>query len=463
MSGPDRSAGANVGSWIQARAALHPNRVAVHVEGTGEELSYADLQSLTNRIAQLLREIGVRPGDRVALAFQLEDSEPRVVLRHSDIAMHDYAAARVLTPDELRSRLPERDDEPPLAPGGEAAHVLLYTSGTTGVPRGATLPHRKTVFNTLNAEIYFELEERDVVVVPVPLFHSYGLKILSVPALFAGATIVLVDHFDPVGIQETVARHRATLLGGVPVMYQRMLRPGVDPERLASLRFAFCAGAPLNAEIVRAFHERDVALVQGYGQTETSILCCLDRAHALPKAGSVGRPVRYGEIRIVNEDGKPVPTGTSGEIVVRGPILMLGYWRRPEETEAARLDGWHQTGDLGRMDDEGFVTLVGRRKEMYISGGENVYPAEVERILEQHPSVAECAVIGVPDREWGETGCAFIVPLKPPFDSAELIRWARERLAGYKLPRQIRLTKRLPRTASGKVQKHRLDQDSGGS
>jgi fatty-acyl-CoA synthase len=490
LSGPDRTAFANVGAWIGARAALHPDRVAIHAEGSGERLTYAELERLSNRIAHFVRAVGVRPGDRIAvalrseplylgayfaaakagailvplntrlappeLAFQLEDARPRLLLRGPGIDALSPPGGEVIGREELLRRLPLRDDEPEMAPGGEAPQVLMYTSGTSGLPKGALLPHRKTVFNTLNAEIYLELRAGDVVVVPVPLFHSFGLKILAVPALFAGATVVLVDRFDPIAIQEGVARHRATLLGGVPVMYQRMLAAGLQRERLASLRMAFSAGAPLEASLPRSFHESGVALVQGYGQTETSILCALDREHALSKAGSVGRAVRHGEVRIVDESGAAVEPGVAGEVVARGPIVMLGYWRRSGDADATRLRPYHRTGDLGVADEEGFVTLVGRLKDLYISGGENVYPAEVERVLEQHPNVAECAVVGVPHPEWGETGRAYVVPARLPLEREDLLRWVRERLAGYKVPREVVLVSELPRTASGKVQKRRL-------
>jgi fatty-acyl-CoA synthase len=332
----------------------------------------------------------------------------------------------------------------------------MYTSGTTGTPKGAVLPHRKTLYNTLNAELYFGLREADVVVAPVPLFHSFGLKILSVPALFCGATVVLVDRFDPRGLQDVARRRGATVLGAVPVMWQRMLRAGVERDAFASLRLAFSAGAALDVETIRAWCALGIPLVQGYGQTETSILCCLDREHAEAKAGSVGRPVRHGEVRVVDADDKPVAPGVTGEVVVRGPILMLEYWRRPEDTAASRPRGWHRTGDLAVVDDEGYVTLVGRSKELYISGGENVYPAEVERVLEEHPDVAEAAVVGVPDPEWGEHGRAFVVPLRRPLDTDALLAWARERLARYKLPKEVIVVDELPRTASGKIQKHRL-------
>ncbi len=443
-----------------------------------------------NRAAAALAGLGVVAGDRVAIAlaseplylelyfaaallgailiplntrltaaelgFQIDDSEPRVVVRSQDSDVPARAGTRMLGPDELRARMPARADRPAPAPGGESPQVILYTSGTTGRPKGAVLPHRKTYWNSRNAELYFQLVPEDVVVVPIPLFHSFGLKILSVPTLFVGATAVLVDRFDPIGLQSTIARERASLLGAVPVMYERMLAAGLSPEKLSSLRFAFSAGAALGVETIERYGRLGIRIQQGYGQTETSILCCLDAADALRLAGSVGRPVAFGEVRIADEQGRDVARGARGEIVVRGPIVMTGYWRRAEETRESRIDGWHRTGDLGVMDEEGNVSLVGRLKELYISGGENVYPAEVERVLGQHPDVSEVAVVGVPDERWGEAGRAYVVPANAGFDSADLLSWASERLARYKLPREIVVVADLPRTASGKVQKHAL-------
>ena len=480
----------NVGTWLRAHADARPEHAALVVEGTGEWITYRELDARVDRTAAALAELGVVAGDRVALAlpseplylelyfaaaqlgailiplntrltaaelgFQIEDSEPRVVVRTAGIEIPERAGTTQLAPEALRARMPARAERRAAAPGGEAAQVILYTSGTTGRPKGAVLPHRKTYWNSRNAERYFELVPDDVVVVPVPLFHSFGLKILSVPALFVGATVLLVDRFDPLGLQATIAREGATLLGAVPVMYQRMLEAGVRPEQLASLRYAFSAGAALPVETIERFARAGLRIQQGYGQTETSILCCLDAKDALRKAGSVGRPVPFGEVRIADERGRDVPHGTRGEVVVRGPIVMSGYWRRPEETAQSRIDGWHRTGDLGVMDEDGCVSLVGRLKELYISGGENVYPAEVERVLGQHPDVSEVAVVGVPDEKWGEAGRAYVVPASDAFEPALLLAWAGERLARYKLPREVVVVAELPRTASGKVQKHAL-------
>ncbi|HTO55897.1 MAG TPA: AMP-binding protein [Myxococcota bacterium] len=489
---PDPGPEANVGSWLALHASTRPEHTALVVERTGERISYRELEARVRRTAAALRELGLAPGDRIALAlpseplylelyfaaallgaisiplntrltaaelgFQLDDAEPRLAIRPADSHLPARTGTRALSPEELRRQVAASADFPerPPAPGGESPQTILYTSGTTGQPKGALLPHRKTYWNTRNAELYFELDSSSVAVCPIPLFHSFGLKILSVPALYCGATLVLVERFDPLGLQDCVASHRATLLGAVPVMYARMLEAGLAAKKLESLRFAFSAGAPIAAETIERYFAQGVCLKQGYGQTETSILCCLDAADARRKAGSVGKPVPFGEIRIADESGRVVAPGQNGEVQVRGPIVMLGYWRRPEETAASRVGGWHRTGDLGVVDAEGFVTLVGRSKELYISGGENVYPAEVERVLGQHPDVSEVAVVGVPDARWGESGRAYVVPARAPFDPDELLAWAGQRLARYKLPREVVLVKELPRTASGKVQKHVL-------
>lgn len=480
----------NIASWLARRAREQPEHAALVVAGSGESIAYAELDARANRAAAALEALGVGAGDRVAialrseplflelyfaaarlgailvplntrlaepeLAFQVRDCRARVAVVAEDLSIGAHDATRVILRGAFLELRPEQADAPAEMRGGERPQVILYTSGTTGLPKGAVLPHRKTLYNSLNAEHFFGLQRSDVVVAPVPLFHSFGLKILALPALFAGATLVLVDRFDPIQLQHEVERRAATLLGAVPVMYQRMRDAGLRPGRWASLRCAFSAGAALDVETIRAFAAAGVRLIQGYGQTETSILCCLEPEQALTRAGSVGRAVRHGEIRIGDDNGRELPRGVRGEVQVRGPIVMLGYWERPEETRAACVAGWHRTGDLGVMDADGYVTLVGRSKEMYISGGENVYPAEVERVLEQFEQVVEAAVVGVPDPRWGESGRAYVVSRSDAFDAAALLRFARERLAAYKVPHEVVQVAELPRTASGKVRKHVL-------
>jgi fatty-acyl-CoA synthase len=495
-----RSALHNAGGWLARRAAATGSRPAVR--DAERALDYAALEARSARCAGWLAARGVGPGDRVAILMGnaspfleavfaaarlgaialpintrlappevrqlLDDAEPAALLHDAELAplVERACAGAAKAPQRLAAggaidayertlaASAPRRDVAPVSP--DDPMILMYTSGTTGVPKGALLPHRKTLFNSLNAQLFFDLSGRDRVLVVVPLFHSFGLQIL------------LQRHFDAAALWDAVAAERVTFFGGVPTMFGELeaaldAKPGRD---LSSLRFAFTAGAPIPVERIHAFHERGILLKQGFGQTETSILCCLDAADALRKAGSVGGPVFHVELRVVRQDGlaaqpsawQDAAPGETGEIVVRGPITMTGYWRRPEATaETLREDGWLRTGDLATVDGEGFVTLVGRARDLFISGGENVYPAQVEQCFAQHPAIREIAVVGVPDERWGEVGCAYVVLAEGAALEPDALRaWGRERLASFKVPRRFVAVEALPRTVTGKVQKHRL-------
>ncbi len=505
-AGAAREDWTQVGRWIDAWAERTPERSAL---ADGErELSYAQLAERIARCAGWLHASGVRRGARVALllgnrsaaveltfaaarqgaiavplntrltahelAPLVADAEPALLVHESGLAELAQRAAPDTprcacggAPDAYEAALAACPARPAESLDALAPMILMYTSGTTGVPKGALLPHRKTLYNSLNAEQYFGLGPADSVGVPLPLFHSFGLLILTLPALFCGARAVLQRRFDAAGLWQLAAEQRLAFFGAVPSQLRALEEaharaPALD---LSSLRFVFSAGAALPVSLIEAYARRGIVVKQGFGQTETSTLCCLEAADALRKAGSVGRPVRHVELRAVALESisgpvsgwRDVPPGETGEICVRGPIAMLGYWRRPEASAEVLREGWLRTGDLARIDREGFVTLVGRSRDLYISGGENVYPAEVEALLETHPSVREVAVIGVPDERWGEVGCAFVVPHDAArFDPDALLAFARERLAAFKLPQRLRLVERLPRTETGKVQKHRL-------
>ncbi len=504
----------NVGGWLDRRARIAPDRLAV-VDGE-RRLSYRELAVRTARLSAWLQREGVARGDRVALllanrsayletvfacariaaiavplnarlappeiAHILADCTPRVLLHDESLADLARAATRHSSlprvrqlavggrPDAYEEALAgEAETNEAAAVRGDDPMLLLYTSGTTGQPKGALLPHRKTLFNSLNAALFFDLTGDDRVLVPLPLFHSFGLVILSIPALYAGATVVLERAFDPHAVWQRVRSEKITFFGAVPTQLRELLAALDDaaPGDLTAprLRFLFSAGAPLPVEVIRGFERHGLVVKQGFGQTETSILCCLDAADALRKAGTVGKPVFHAEVRVVRQDGLAGPPerwqdcspGETGEIVVRGPITMLGYWQQPEATRETLRGEWLRTGDLATADDEGFLTIVGRARELYISGGENVYPAQVESVYAAHPAIAEIAVVGEPDPRWGEVGCAFVV-LAPGarLDPDALRSWGAERLARYKLPRSFVELDSLPRTVTGKVQKHRL-------
>jgi fatty-acyl-CoA synthase len=495
----------NVGLWTTRRAELAGDRSAVL--DAERRLDYAALHDRTCRLAAVLAARRIAPGDRVGLLLRnrsayleavfacarlgaiavpinarftapevrqvLADCTPRLLLHETDLSEVAARAGAGLAdaPDLLRcpdayeralAAAAPRTRVEPVAP--DHPMILLYTSGTTGTPKGALLPHRKTLFNSLNAQLFFELRASDRVLVVLPLFHSFGLLILSLPTLYAGGTVILAPRFSAGEAWRSVAAERITFMGAVPTQLQALL--AADPARhdTSSLRFLFGAGAAVPVEQILAFERAGIVLKQGFGQTETSILCCLDARDAVRKAGSVGRPVFHADVRVVRMadlEGPPeawcdTAPGETGEIVVRGPITMLGYWQRPEATAETLRGEWLRTGDLATRDAEGFISLVGRARDMYISGGENVYPAEVERVLLEHPDVAEVAVVGMPDPTWGETGCAFVVPARPGFREDSVLAWAAERLARFKLPRRFVCVESLPRTDTGKVQKHRL-------
>jgi fatty-acyl-CoA synthase len=507
----------NAGIWIPRRARISGDREAVI--DPERRLDYAALEARCARLAGWLRAKGIGPGDRVALLlanrsayleavfaaarlgaiavpvnallappeirFVLDDCTPAALLHEASLAETVSRAGAERAPLRLAVGGAPDEYEDAVA-GAEPVHdvapvdpddpmLLMYTSGTTGVPKGALLPHRKTLYNTLNAELFFDLGSADRVLVVVPLFHSFGLAILSLPTLYAGGALVLQPRFDAAQVWRTVEREGISFLGGVPTMYRDLLdvleRSPRDRFELGTLRFLFTAGAAIPVEVVRAFEARGLVLKQGFGQTETSILCCLDARDAVRKAGSVGRPVFHADVRVVTRESVELPPvrwqetalGETGEIVVSGPITMLGYWNQPDETARVLRDGWLRTGDLAQRDAEGFLTLVGRAREMFISGGENVYPAQVEGVYHEHPDVREIAVVAVPDERWGEVGRAYVV-LEPGarLDAEALRAWGRERIAAFKVPRSFVAVGALPRNASGKVQKHRLPGLEGG-
>jgi fatty-acyl-CoA synthase len=340
----------------------------------------------------------------------------------------------------------------------EEPHVIMFTSGTTGRPKGAVLSHRKTFFNCLNADIFFKLHFDDVMLIVLPLFHSGGLFIQASPILYKGATMVLHERFDEAEVYRAIASHRVTKFLGVPTIYRALLK--VDPDRrgdLTSLAVSAIGGEKTSHELLLQCNQAGFPLRQIMGQTETSILLWASEEDSLRKPGTVGRPVFHAEVGLMDPEGRPVRQGEVGEIVVRGSIMMKEYWQDPAATEETIRSGWLRTGDLAMMDEEGYFFLVDREKEMYISGGENVYPAEVERVLREHPAVEDVAVVGIPDAAWGEVGEAFIV-LKPgeAITDEAILSFCEGKLAPYKWPKRVTLRANLPRTPLGKVRKWEL-------
>ncbi|MFE0652502.1 long-chain fatty acid--CoA ligase [Streptomyces sp. NPDC059534] len=333
--------------------------------------------------------------------------------------------------------------------------MIMYTSGTTGRPKGAVLSHANITWNSVNVLVDTDLTGDEVTLVVAPLFHTAGLNMTCLPTLLKGGRVILLGAFDADRVLELIEELGVTYMFGVPTMYDAMAaRPRWETTDLSSLRTLNCGGAPVPTRTLAAYLERGLALSQGYGMTEASPgVLFLDREQTSAKAGSAGVPHFFTDTRVVLPDGRDAEPGERGEILVHGPHVMTGYWGRPEDTEAVFTDGhWLRTGDVARTDAEGYAYIVDRVKDMFVSGGENVYPAEVEDVLFTHPAVAECAVIGVPDPVWGEVGRAVVV-LKPGAraDADDILGHLHGRLAKYKIPKSLVVTEALPRTASGKI------------
>lgn len=503
----------NIGNWIRKWAVIQPEKTAIIEEGV--RYTYRDLNKRINRLSNFLLASGLNKGDRVAvllrncreyieiffalskiggilvplnwrlvlteLEFIIKDSGSRFIIFDGDfmqnagtlheeiridvaIACGDEQSGVDDLPDWAAGYEASLEGSSDLEPhadwssGGEDPHILMYTSGTTGLPKGAILSHRKTFFNVLNADIYFGLSRQDIAIIVRPMFHSGGLIVDMAPVLYKGGTVIIKRRFAFTEILEAVQQYRVNILELPATVFNFMLEESdVGRYDLSSVKCCFTGGERVPVALLQAFAEKGILISQIYGLTEASTIFWLPIDRAVEKMGSVGQPVVHGDVRIVDSRGKDVRPGEIGEIIVRGPILMSGYWKRPDLTKKAIKDGWLYTGDLARTDDDGYTYIVDRKKNMFISGGENVYPAEVEKALFSHPAVLDAAIIGVPDKKWGEVGKAFIEPKEGQTITAEEIRtFLADKLARYKIPQYIEFIPRLPKTASGKIKKHLL-------
>ncbi|MFD5648698.1 long-chain fatty acid--CoA ligase [Streptomyces sp. NPDC127039] len=490
-----------IGSWPARRARKTPDRIAVvHEDRTR---TYRDLHQRVLRLAHALRALGTERGDRIAylgpnhpafletlfaagtlgavfvplntrlaapeLAYNLSDSGSTVLVHgpeHAETARAAVAEAgarhriALAGPDDgglgyedLLSEAATGPLDEPVAPDDPC--MIMYTSGTTGRPKGAVLSHANIIWNSVNVLVDTDLRGDEVTLVVAPLFHTAGLNMTCLPTLLKGGRVVLLGAFDAEHVLEVVESRRVTYMFGVPTMYDAMAaRPRWRTTDLSSLRTVNCGGAPVPSRTIATYLARGLAFSQGYGMTEASPgVLFLDKEQTSDKAGSAGVPHFFTDTRVVLPDGREAGPGERGEILVHGPNVMTGYWGRAEDTEAAFTDdGWLRTGDVARTDADGCAYIVDRVKDMFVSGGENVYPAEVEDALLTHPDVAECAVIGVPDPVWGEVGRAVVV-LSPDAraETDDILGHLKGRLAKYKIPKSLVVTEALPRTASGKI------------
>lgn len=488
-----------LGSWPARRARKTPQRTALIHGDTS--ITYGELYERTTRLAHALRASGVRRGDRIAylgpnhpsyletlfaagtlgavfvplntrlagpeIAYQLADSGAKALVYGpgftglvaglpGDTDVRTY----VETGTEYEALLAGAEAEPIDQPvTADDTCIIMYTSGTTGRPKGAMLTHGNIIWNAVNVLVDQDVITDERALVSAPLFHTAGLNMLTLPVLLKGGTCVLVEAFAPEATFDLIERHRITFMFGVPTMFDQVARhPRWADADLSSLRMLSCGGSPVPTPLIAKFQERGLTFLQGYGMTEAAPgTLFLDAEHAVSKAGSAGVPHFFSDVRVVRPDMTPVDVDEPGEVVVRGPHVMPGYWGLPEETAAVFADGWFRSGDAARVDEDGYVFIVDRIKDMIISGGENIYPAEIEDQLLAHPDIVECAVIGVPDDKWGEVPRAVVVPREgSALDADEVLASLAGRLAKYKIPKSVVIADELPRTASGKLLKARV-------
>ena len=466
---------------VDDHARATPSKVALIAADTGARTTYAELAAKSARLAGTLATAhGVGEGDRVAvlawghvhtfellvaccrlgavlvpLNLRLSDHELGPVLARCEakvLLVDTSFAERAPEATAPRATFPVDASAEPVTTTGDLALplVMLFTSGTTGLPKGALQPGKAIAANASSTADAWKLGAGDVALVDAPLFHTGGLNVLATPLLYAGGTVVVAPRFEAEASGDLIVEHRATIAFGVPTMLERFIATGVVDR--SSVRLWVTGGAPCPHSLLDAFAEKGRMLVQGFGMTECGPNCF--RPFDGMAKGAIGLPTRALEMRLVDDDGADVPEGESGELLLRGPQLFLGYFRDPEATRGAFRDGWLKTGDVLRATPEGWF-VAGRKKEMFISGGENVYPAEVEAALMAHAAVAEAAVVSVPDPKWGEAGVAYVLT-RATATPEELRVFLRERIAAYKVPRTIHVEGELPRTASNKIDKQAL-------
>lgn len=503
--------------WMARRALLSPDKAAIIDAATGASLSYQQLNERATRLANFLREhCGVRSGDRISilamnraeiletffaaakltailvplnyrltqpeLQYILEDCEPKVLIYESDFRplverlSQETGVQHYVSLDESQAVSPNVSEvakvnyEAALSDAkpdaievehfdAEMPALIIYTSGTTGRPKGALLSHRMLTWNSINTNLNWDLVSSDITTVHAPLFHTGGFNVLTLPLLHVGATVIILRAFDAARVLELIEQYRCTFFFGVPTMYQMMLEaPRFETTDFSSLRYFISGGAPCPVPLIEAYQKRGVAFTQGYGLTEVGPNCFkLGVEDSVRKAGSIGFPSFHSEARIVDENGRDVERGSIGELILRGGHVCSGYWQNIEATNAALSGGWFYTGDLARQDKEGYFYIIGRAKDMIISGGENIYPAEVEAVLHDHQAVTSAALIGLPDPKWGETPVAVIIPRAGCDVTAdEIINFCAGKLARYKIPRHVFFVEEFPLLASGKILKRLL-------
>ncbi len=492
--------------WTAKWALYSPAKTAVKEYETGRALTYSQLNRLANRLARhLAARYGIQKGERIALLaencleyivlfavsqktgcilvpmnyrlaaaeidYLLQNAEPRLVISEAKFQhLLDGAPAYAGIPGHWNfealadfcnpDTVTEHDAPLPVTPVDEDDPVfILYTSGTTGFPKGALYTHKMLFWNSINTAMSLIVNSESRTVNVMPPFHTGGWNVLTTPFLHHGGYTILMRKFDAEAVLHLLQQEQLSIFMAVPTMLKMIAdTPAFETAQFPHLHYIIVGGEPMPIPLIERWHSKSVPIRQGYGMTEVGPnLTSLHQDDAIRKKGSIGRPNFYVQIRIVDEYGRDLPPDTPGELLLKGPMVTPGYWRNPEATAKTIVDGWFHTGDMVRMDAEQYLYVVDRIKNMYISGGENVYPAELERVLLSHPAISEAAVIGVPDEKWGETGHAFLVR-KPGMacTEAEVMDFCKANLAKFKVPKYFTFLGVLPKNDTGKINRKAL-------
>jgi len=501
----------NIGEWISKRARLYPERPFLREED-GREFNNRTFNRRVNRMAHALEQLGLVKGDRIAalmtnssefleiffacaktgvimvplnfrlaapeLIYIVRDSAPGALIYTSDFAekIIDIKAADLPlvsyfrhggqnlpddpTLSDLTAPLPEDEPMPAAEVTLNDPLFIMYTSGTTGDPKGAMLSHGNILFGAIHSLVGYGMDKTFKSLVVAPLFHIGALAASATPVIYAGGSLILKSFYNASEVIKLIVREKINYMFAVPVMFQLMAKSDEwDKADFSHVHYFISGGAPIPVEVIRKYQdEKGIGFVQGYGLTETGRLTSLDLEDSISKAGSVGKEVFHIDLRIVDNDGRDIPPGKPGEIIVRGPNVFLGYWNKPAETADAMAGGWFHTSDMGRRDGDGFVYIIGRKQELIISSGENIYPAEVERAIQALPQVKEAAAVAMPDpAKRGEVVAAFVsLQEGQAMTEEDLINALQGQIAHFKIPKRVFFLDDFPRNATGKILKREL-------
>lgn len=490
--------------WLQKWAEYTPNRLFLREYDGDIDWTYSDFNHRANTFAKHLIDVhNIRKGDRIVIYSKnrseyvllllacikigaimvplnyrlthreldglIKDADPTLFIYESD--SHKIIAEIQTLSNEtnkitiesitnyLTDTLPTNSTSSINQISEEDIVMILYTAGTTGLPKGVLINHRMLLWNSINTSLRLDLTSRDHTQSYAPFFHTGGWNVLFTPFLHHGASHTLLSKFDPDLILQLMEKEKTTLFFGIPTMLQMMANsPYFAKVDLSSVRYAIVGGAPMSIPLINIWHEKGIFIRQGYGLTEVGPNCfSLHQDDAIKKKGSIGFPNFYIDTKIMNDTGKECQPNEVGELWLKSPVVTPGYWNKPKETKAAITDGWFHTGDMVRADDENYFYVVDRKKNMFISGGENVYPAEIEAFIVTHTKVKEVAIIGVPHKRWGEVGHAFIVQKdNSKLTDIEILNFCKGQLAKYKIPKYISFLDELPRNDAGKINRMEL-------